>query len=435
MTGPDRNEFLWVAAGQTVTLLLSVATLKMLTSYLGPEAYGRFALGLAVAGTLNLFVYGPLSQAISRYVHLQPTREGSANLSRVIARSLSRSAIIIAFLGSCAALVTSAAAGRAWGTLVALALAYGIAAGHLLSWLAELNARRRRQAYAVLQSTDALLRLACGALLVMTLGADDATAMSGFLVGSLIALLLAKHHLKSNSGFGKRETLDDESALGREFASYAASISLFAVPALLSSYGDRWIIQQTLTETHVGIYVALAQIANAPANLILTVFSQSLNPVLFQRAGSSLSVGGLHASRSLLYRALLPLATLLALLTWICYAFASVIVTFMTSPEFAPHAELLWLLVLAAAVFQVGQAMAAEAFLYNRPSLLFVPKLVYAVVFLGLSLWWVADLQIGGVALAALVAALVYAPLVMITNARAAHALGVSIVTRRRTER
>jgi len=422
-----RAELLWVASGQMLTLLLGIATLKVLTYLLGPQDYGRFALGLTIAGTLNLFVYGPMSHAVARYFHLCTDQGKPDELNRLVAYLLRASALAIFALGAVVVLLTIACADASWGVLVAVALVYGIASGTLSILLADMNTRRQRRAYALLQSADALMRLAGAVLLSLAMGMTGAAAMAGFLLGSLAALVIARFSLKAGwPAGGDVKGLFDPGAVGRGFGKYALSISLFALPAIFSSYGDRWIIQQALTETHVGIYVALAQIANAPANLVLAVFSQTLNPVIFQRAGNTSSDAAMRGSRRLLYRALLLLGALLAVVTGVSYVFGEWIVMTMTSPEFAPYAGLLWLLVLAAAIFQVGQALASEAFLYNQPFLLFLPKLVHAVIFLGLSLWLVASRQLEAIVIAAVAAAAVYLPLVMATNARAAKARGLT---------
>ena len=256
--------------------------------------------------------------------------------------------------------------------------------------------------------------------------ATGAAAMSGFLAGSLASLLLARFALKKASASRDVRGLFSVGALGREFGGYAFSITLFAIPGILSSFGDRWIILQMLSAAHVGVYVALSQIANAPANLLLAVFSQTMNPVIFQRAGDASSAEAMRASRRLLYRALLLLAALLILVTGVSYMFGEVIVSIMTSPDFAPHAGLLWVLVLSAAIFQIAQALASEAFLLNKPFMLFFPKLLHAATFLGLALWLVRDRQLAGVAIAGVAAAAVYLALVLATNLYAARARGLT---------
>lgn len=420
-----RRELIWVALGQMFTLLLGIATLKALTSLLGPEDYGRFALGLTVAGALNLFIYGPISHAVARYIHLCPQHDIAMALDRVVAFVLRWCSTVVIAVGIVAALATGLSLGVAWGVLLSITVAYGVSSGVIAILLADMNTRRRRRGYAVLQSADALLRLIAAALLVSVTGAAGTAAMTGFLLGSLAALVLGKFVLKSHTpAFGKVTGLFAKGQLGWGFGKYVLSISVFAVPAILASYGDRWIIQHSLSEAHVGVYVALAQIANAPANLMLAVFSQTLNPIIFQRAGSAGPDEAMHSGRRLLYRALFLLSILLASVTLGSYVFGEWIVRLLTSPGFVPYANLLWVLVLAAALFQAGQALASEAFLYNKPFLLFLPKLAHAVIFLGLSFWLVTSRQLEGVAIAAVVGAAVYLPLVMRVNARAARAHG-----------
>ncbi|MBI5923197.1 MAG: oligosaccharide flippase family protein [Betaproteobacteria bacterium] len=416
-----RAELLWIVAGQSLVLLLGMLTLKLLTYLLGPEEYGRFALGLTIAGTLNLFVYGPLGHAVARYFHICANRGSLAELEYLSKRLLQGIALGVLMIGI--AVTFWNGSDHVWGVLILSALGYGVASGTLSVWLAELNTRRERRSYSILQSADALLRLVGSVVLVMLVGILGSAAMSGFLLGALASLLLTwwlgRRQTTTPGEFGK---LFGKDALGRDFGAYAGSISLFAVPAIFSNYGDRWIIQQMLSDAHVGIYVALAQIANAPANLILAIFSQTINPILFQLAGDATDSESIRVSRQMLYRAMLQLIGLLALMTIVSYALGEWIVITLTSSEFVPYASLLWVLVLSAAIFQIGQALAAEAFLYNRPFQLFFPKMLHAMVFLGISLWLVHSRKLEGVAIAAVIASAIYLPLVLLSNTRAAKA-------------
>jgi|GEM_PF-1477239 len=422
-----RTEFLWIVGGQCLVLLLGMLTLKLLTYLLGPEEYGRFALGLTIAGTLNLFVYGPLGHAVTRYFHVCNSPGDFEELEHLSKRLLQGIALGVLILGAAAAFRDGS--NHVWGLLILAALSYGVASGTLSVWLAELNTRRERRQYSILQSADALLRLIGAAALVMLIGILGSAAMSGFLLGAVASLLLTRWIARRRTAApAEPRNLSGRDTLSRDFVAYAGSISLFAVPAIFSNYGDRWIIQQMLSDAHVGIYVALAQIANAPANLILAIFSQTINPILFQLAGDASDSASIQASRRILYRALLHLVGLLTLMTVVSYILGEWIVVTLTSAEFVPYARLLWVLVLSAAIFQIGQALAAEAFLYNRPFQLFFPKMLHAVFFLGISLWLVQSRQLEGVAIAAVIAAVIYLPLVLLANNRAAQARVVAVV-------
>lgn len=410
-------ELFWVAAGQGVTLLLGIVTLKILTSLLGPESYGQFALGLSIAGGLNLFFYGPLSQAVSRYFHICSESGHPAALDRVLAQALKRVSWGVVLGGALIAALLEILSLAQWIVLVLVALGYGIFSGVLSVYLAQINTRRQRRRYSMLQSADAALRLMAATALIMCWAHSAVLALAGFLLGSLLVCGLAR---KNSGEEGHSEALPPASSvqsLGQDFTRYAASFSLFAVPGIFAVYGDRWLIQQAMTDADVGIYVALAQIAAAPANLLLSIFSQTLNPILFQRAGAASSPASVRASRFLLYRALVFFVFSLFVVVVVSAIFGATLVQWMTSAAFAQHGSLLWNLVLSAAVFQIGQALAAEAFVYNRPFLMFFPKTAHALVFLGLAFLLVGERGLEGVALAAVFAAFVYLILVVVMNA------------------
>lgn len=421
-----RGEFLWVLVGQGLTLVLSIAMLKVLTWQLGPEEYGRFALGLSIAGVLNLFVYGPLVQSVSRYFHLSAAAGAVAEFNRLVGWVLRWIAVSVAVVMALGAVVGDwfgMPLGKGWALLILIALVYGLASGTLSVYLADFNTRRQRRSYAILQSADALLRLAGAAALAAWAGATADLALAGFLLGSTVVMIMAWQARRGM--IGAAPVADSGGALfapgsrGRQFAGYTLSFSLFAIPSMFICYGDRWVVQQTMSAADVGIYVAIAQIANAPANLMLAVFSYTLNPILFQQAGHAASAEALQNSRQLLYRAATLLVVLLAVVVAVSVALDTWIVNLLTSPEFVPHARLLWILVLSASLFQIGQALASEAFVHNRPFLMLVPKMTHAALFIGLAIWLIGRWQLEGVAIAAVVSAAVYLLLVVSANARA----------------
>jgi O-antigen/teichoic acid export membrane protein len=205
----------------------------------------------------------------------------------------------------------------------------------------------------------------------------------------------------------------------RRFIGYTLPFSAFAIPSSLVCYGDRWVLQHSLTAADVGIYVAIAQIASAPANLLLAVFSYTLNPFLFQQAGDARCAEALQRSRQLLYRGVLLLVVVLAGVILVSVLLDTWIVRLLTSAEFVPYARLLWLLVLAAALFQIAQALTSEAYVHDRPWSMMAPKLIHAALFVVLAVAWVGPHQLMGVALAAVISAAVYLWLVVAANRRA----------------
>ena len=418
------TELGWAIIGQGATLIGGFFTLKVLTTLLGTQDYGRFVLGLTVAGILNLFLYGPLAQGVTRYFHIFAERAVLGTFSCLVVSLQKIFAIILIFLSVAIALWVSWKAGVDWALLILAATGYGVAAGTLSIAMAVLGTQRKQKAYATLQTVDMLLRLILSILLVCAAGHNGVMAMAGFFLGSCLTMLLARKFENDWTYDTQHQEITvaqlfAQGSFGREFGRYTFSFTLFAIPAAFSSFGDRWIIQGILSDGHVGAYVALAQIANAPTNIILAIFSQVVNPILFQRAGSASSPDTLAVGRRLLYRALMLLVLGITAAVGASYVFAPQIVALLTAPDFVRYSDLLWLLVLGAGIFQVAQALASEAFMFNRPSLLFFPKLVHAVIFFGLSLLFSMHWGLSGIAVAGVVAAISYLLLVALFNAKA----------------
>jgi len=55
-----RHEMIWVVVGQILAFLGAFAGVKILTNVMQPEGYGLLALGMTIAGLLNMFIYGPI---------------------------------------------------------------------------------------------------------------------------------------------------------------------------------------------------------------------------------------------------------------------------------------------------------------------------------------------------------------------------------------
>src|SRR5436309_11128530 len=62
-----REELFWIVLGQVLMLAGGMVGIKLLTNVMGPEKYGQLALGITIAGLLNLFVYGPISSTALRF--------------------------------------------------------------------------------------------------------------------------------------------------------------------------------------------------------------------------------------------------------------------------------------------------------------------------------------------------------------------------------
>src|SRR3989344_8231249 len=73
-----KGEVAWVLAGQVSAFAGGLVGVKLLTNVMPQEAYGELALGMSIAGLINMFLFGPLGQVILRYYSVSKDRGDQA---------------------------------------------------------------------------------------------------------------------------------------------------------------------------------------------------------------------------------------------------------------------------------------------------------------------------------------------------------------------
>ena len=417
-----RNEMAWVVAGQLLSFVGGFAGIKILTTVLGPQGYGELALGLTIAGLLNLALYGPASNVVARFFSICRERGELGIYFAALKRSHRWLASGVALLAAVAAGIAWVAGGGRWGGIVMAASLFGIVGGINASYLALQNAVRQRKIVALHQGADVWLRVAFAAAFLLAVPGSGTVALLGYAAGTLFVTVSQAIFVQRNDDIRAGWTApagepERQRERLREFGRYAAPFVVWAGIAFVSIYGDRWVLQYLFGEREVGIYAALYQIAAAPVNLLVAVVNQLAVPIIFERAGSMTSVDQAAASARLLNRTVAAASLLLLAVTG---------GLLLTSGEFAVRHQLLWLLALGLSLFSVGQIMATKGLYYNRPRIYLWPKSIQTVSFLALSLWLGRELGITGVALSLCGSSLIHLVMVAYANARLESPLSAS---------
>lgn len=418
-----RNEMAWVVTGQLLSFVGGFAGIKILTTVLGPQGYGELALGLTIAGLLNLALYGPASNVVARFFSICREREELGIYFSVLRRSHRLLAVGVALLAAVAGGVAWATGGERWGGIVMAASLFGIVGGINASYLALQNAVRQRKVVALHQGADVWLRVAFAAAFLLAVPGSGTVALLGYAAGTLFVTVsqavfaLRNDDIRAGWTAPAGEPERQRERL-REFGRYAAPFVVWAGIAFVSIYGDRWVLQYLFGEREVGIYAALYQIAAAPVNLLVAVVNQLAVPIIFERAGSMTSVDQAAGSARLLNKTVAAASLLLLAVTGGFWLFGEEAALLLTSGEFAARHQLLWLLALGLSLFSVGQIMATKGLYYNRPRIYLWPKSIQTVSFLALSLWLGRELGITGVALSLCGSSLIHLVMVAYANAR-----------------
>jgi len=414
-----RNEIAWVLAGQVLSFAGGFLAIKLLTVLLGAQAYGRFAAGLTLAGLCNMFVYGPISQALMRFYSICRER-GELSAYFAVADRLSF-AVALGFIALAAASGTAVwlALDRGWALIVLAALAVGIVAGTNSCLITVLSAQRKRRAVALLQALDAWLKPLLAMAFLWIAGPDAGVALLAFFLGTLLVTV---------AQWVRRETVRPPKTASVSTASrrqlrgqvlrYSASMGVFSFFGAISAYSDRWIALGLAGEHDLGVYAAMYQIANVPFVVMLAVITQLVTPVLYDRAGQATTAQALVRSDKLLGQTIAAAAILMGGLVLLAWALARPVLLLLTTPEFAQRSELLAPVVLALAVFQLGQLYTLRGMYHNRPSVYFWPKALQALTLALCGIVLTRGYGLVGLVIALNVSSLLYLGAVRLANRR-----------------
>jgi len=160
------------------------------------------------------------------------------------------------------------------------------------------------------------------------------------------------------------------------------------------------------------------QIANTPLVVVVGVITQLIVPILYERAGQATGSEALKHSDRLLGRTILMAAALMAAIVAAAWILARPLLLLLTTAQFAARAELLAPIVLAIAIFQLGQLHTLKGMYHNVPSIYFWPKGVQALALalFGLPLAWVYGLT--GLVVGLNLSSLLYLGAVLLANRR-----------------
>lgn len=385
-----------------------------------PENYGELALGLSLAGVINLFFFGPLGQVVLRFYSACRERGNIAGYTRVLIRLHGQAIVFLIICSLPFSLIVGLGFGWNWAWLFALALLFGILSGVQGALSSLLGAVRDRKMGALTQGLDTWLRLGFAVVLVAWVGSLGQWAILGYILGSLVIVTIQLWVVRRH-GFQRerlpRKDLQD-GVLRAEFLAYGLPFLAFAGLASISQYADRWLLQSFASAEAVGIYAAMFQIASAPVVFLMGVASQLIIPVAFARSGNLDNHDRTQSSQRLLSRSVAVVGILYLAITLVAYVWGETLIAWLTNADYARYASSFWLIVLAQALFNLAQFMAASGLNLNRPRAYFAPKLGQAASLLLVGVLLVHDGGIEGMAQALLISSLVYFIWVIAVNIR-----------------
>jgi O-antigen/teichoic acid export membrane protein len=401
----------WVTLGHGAAVLGSLLGVRLLTGVLPPGPYGELALGLTVATLAQQTLLSPLSGASLRFFATAAERGEESAFVRALFHLMAQATGVLSVAVALFAAILAATGHRAWATLAALALVFAVLAGLCSALDGMQNASRRRRVVAWHDGMAPWLRFLAAWALVTALGPTSTAAMLGYAAAT--ALVLA-----SQSAFfaaGLRAPGGAAAASPAAAAEWTVRIRAYAWPFVTWGIfsgaqfaADRWALEAFATTRDVGLYSVLYQLGYLPMSLASGLLTQLVAPVLFARAGDGSDAGRLRSARSLNRRLVLLVVVLSALSAALAFLLHVRIFDVLADARYREVSGLLPWMVLSGGLFAAGQTSVLSVLAGSSARSLIAPKIVTAVVGVGLAVLGAAKGGLPGVVFAGLATSLLY---------------------------
>jgi O-antigen/teichoic acid export membrane protein len=279
------GEAFWVAFGLGLSTIGTFAGVRVLTSVLEPEEYGKLALAISVALGLVYSLGAGGGGSIARFFSVARQDGRAGWYWRAICRSLFSVAGVVVLL-----LAVLAVAARAfdldgeniafWGLTILFGGAWTV---HMLGYSLHAGARRRKTV-SWHQCVLEWGRFLAAFILIKLLYSSAGVVLAGFLI---VTLLVAA----SEWFWVRKQILPDwsaeESSTDRsvEFFHYFWPLVISGLFFWIQMFADRWALKTFCSLEEVGIYFALYQISYSPMIYLSTFLCGFLGPVFYGQTG------------------------------------------------------------------------------------------------------------------------------------------------------
>jgi O-antigen/teichoic acid export membrane protein len=408
-----------VAVGQAGALVATIAVTKVLTSNLGEQRFGQFALAMTGPMLLQQFVFGPASQAALRFYPEHASAGRLPVLLHVLFAWLARVSYASTAAALALAVVLWVAGHHGWALLVPLALVIGLAQNYQSMFGSLQAAARRRVPVAIHQALEPAAR-AIGAYLFMRwLGAETVVAASGVALGSVLVMLSQGWWFRSDLGRGSRASAPtgiDQSR--REMQVYAANFAVWGMFAWVQQASDRWSLEVFADTDAVGTYVAAFQLASVPTLIAGAALSQFIFPIAFNRAGDAATPAQLRSAARVIHIVAVLFSAWVAAAAVICWFAGTEILVLLTSDRFREGGVFLAPLAIALGLLQIGHLLSLVPLSAKALGAYRWFKIGQAILAVALNIAGAAIAGTWGVVVASIVSSVLYAAGVCLLNWR-----------------
>ncbi len=373
------KEGFWVALGQTMAVIGSLAGVRLLTELLAPAVYGELALGMTLATLLNQTIMGPLINGASRFYAPAVEKNDLAVYLNSVFRLVLLATGIIALILLVFVSGLFIAGRTAWITIAIAAIIFAILSGYNSILSSIQNAARQRSIVALHQGTEPWARFLIASALLLWLGATSTVAMIGYSMGVLLVLgsqyLFFRRIVPSNI-----DETDKKGSWQDQILKYSLPFSIWGIFSWVQIASDRWALGLFGTTQEVGLYAALFQLGYYPMSMATGLAMQFLAPIFYQRAGDASDSLRNDQVTNLSWRLTVSALGVTVLAFLVAFLFHKQIFRIFVASDYGSVSYLLPWVLIAGGVFAAGQTIALNLMSQMKTHAMMAAKVITALL-------------------------------------------------------
>jgi len=419
LTLKNVSEIFWLSAGQLITMVLGVVSIKLLTS-MGPEEYGKYSLVLTISALLSLVLYGPLEQGFLRFYFDYANKGMAKTYLKLFYKYLFFAGflcLLLAVLTIPAFVIMRKTYQTSFVFIVSLFVIL-LASSNSLSPM--LNLLRKRKTNAIIQIFEKCLAIV---FLYVVFSFTKLTALSAFMVLFLSILIVVAVKIVVLNTFVPN---DDETNIHKLAASrkdiinvvkkFSMPFGIWGITGWLQLNSERWVIAHYLTTADVGIFAVMISIANYIVAIPCGILGQFVTPIIYNKYLSPDETSQRVSWHQIFTYYIIVTIAIVTIALIVAIFFGYQIIMFVSDSKFVEYWHILPILCLGTGLFQVGQSLTVLGMLVNTPDKYLVPKICSGIFAVVANVFLIYYFGIVGAAISITFIGIIYLLLVLYVN-------------------
>lgn len=410
------SEIAWVIAGQTLSVGLGFIIIKVLSG-LGTEQFGIYVLVLTAAAFAGSLFYGPLLQGFLRFYYTYAAKNIQTLFSKYFFRLLFFLSLLV--LAS-AVLFTFANFAFSFYKLKYFFIATGIfiiALKYNEFFNSVLNLLRKRKLNSILQGIEKTISILLLVLLLKLNILDIETAV--IILASVAAIFGSAKFFYFKKLLPVQQS-NNPKQIRNEIKSilfpYIIPFVLWGVSGWLQLNGEKWIINDYLSTSDVGIYGVMMAVINSLVIIPNNIIVEFAMPIIFKYYADLKHKENVLTGYVYIKLIFILVLFLTAGATIVSFFAGSFLIKLISNDSFTTFSYLLPSLTLGTGLFFTGQALTNLGMALNKPDKYLAPKIAVGVLSVILNLVLIKILGIEGVSYSVLISGTVYVFYIWIVN-------------------